>query len=139
MAATAARYGVDAGRLDGYPGCWCDSGTPSPRKLGALGLRVERGVSYHGIALNVTTRLEDYELIDPCGMPHAVVTSIAREAGWPAGQSTPSTESVRQAAEYFAQEFTTALESAAAASRASRSTASTEPTRATEPALAGMG
>ena len=46
------------------------------------GSRVERGISYHGIALNVTTDLADFELIDPCGMPGVVVTSIAAEAGW---------------------------------------------------------
>ena len=48
-----------------------------PRKLGALGLRVEGGVTYHGIALNITTNLDDFELIDPCGMPDAQATSIA--------------------------------------------------------------
>ena len=44
-------------RRDGHPGCWCDPDGPRPRKIGALGLRVERGVSYHGIALNVTVDL----------------------------------------------------------------------------------
>ena len=53
----------------------------APRKIGALGLRVERGVSYHGIALNVTVDLRDFELIDACGMPGVVSTSIARELG----------------------------------------------------------
>ena len=61
------------------PGCWCDPDGPDPRKIGALGLRIERGVSYHGIALNVTVDLADFELIDPCGMPGVTSTSIARE------------------------------------------------------------
>jgi lipoyl(octanoyl) transferase len=113
MIGTAARYGVDAARRDGYPGCWCDPLGPAPRKVGALGLRVERGVTYHGIALNVTTRLADFELIDPCGMPGAEVTSIAREASWSAVESVPSTEFVEEAAGYFAQEFRTALLEAA--------------------------
>ena len=105
MADTARTYGVEAGRRDGHPGCWCDAATERPRKLGALGLRIERGVSYHGIALNVTTRLTDFELIDPCGMPDAAVTSIAREAGWKPVDALPSTTSVEHAAERFAAAF----------------------------------
>ena len=53
---TCAELGVTAARRDGHPGCWCDPDGPAPRKIGALGLRVERGVSYHGIALNVDGR-----------------------------------------------------------------------------------
>src|SRR6188472_745923 len=59
MADLAATYGVGADRRDGYPGCWVDPAGPFPRKLGALGLRVEKGVTYHGIALNITTDLAD--------------------------------------------------------------------------------
>jgi lipoyl(octanoyl) transferase len=116
MVATAAHYGVASGRRDGYPGCYCDPEGSSPRKLGALGIRVERGVTYHGIALNVTTRLEDFELIDPCGMPGLTVTSIAREAGWPPDRATPSTESVSDAALVFQEALETALDDAARAS-----------------------
>jgi lipoyl(octanoyl) transferase len=112
MAETAAEYGVAAGPREGYPGCWCDAGSSRPRKLGALGLRVERGVTYHGIALNVTTRLEDFELIDACGMPGAVVTSIAREAGWAADRSAPSTASVERAGRIFARALARRLEGA---------------------------
>ena len=112
MVETAQSYGVDADRRDGYPGCWCGAEGPSPRKLGALRLRVERGVSYHGIALNVTTRLVDFELIDPCGMAEVEVTSIAREAGWPAPLE-PSTESVAEAGRRFHAAFSGALREAA--------------------------
>ena len=85
---------------------------PLPRKIGALGIRVARGVSFHGIALNVTTDLADFDLIDPCGMPGLRSTSIARERGraglfeadaaGSAGDSTPTTESVAAAAAIFA-------------------------------------
>ena len=78
---TCAAFGVAAGRRDGHPGCWCDGEGAAPRKIGALGLRVERGVSYHGIALNVDPDLADFDLIDPCGMPGVISTSIARELG----------------------------------------------------------
>lgn len=107
LVVTCAALGVAADRREGHPGCWCDSDGPSPRKIGALGLRVERGVSYHGIALNVTVDLADFELIDPCGMPGVESTSIARERGATAG--TPTTASVEHAAGIFAQAFATAV------------------------------
>jgi lipoyl(octanoyl) transferase len=103
MAQTAAAFGVTAGPRDGLPGLWCAADSDRPRKLGALGLRVERGVSYHGIALNVTTDLGDFELIDPCGMPTAEVTSIARELGWAGDKALPSSASVERAADHFAR------------------------------------
>jgi lipoate-protein ligase B len=79
MVATCAAFGVDAARRDGHPGCWCDPDGAAPRKIGALGIRVERGVTYHGIALNVAPDLADFELIDPCGMPGVASTSVAAE------------------------------------------------------------
>lgn len=110
MIETAASYGVAAGPREGLPGVWVGRDDALPRKLGALGVRVERGITYHGIALNVTTELHDFELIDPCGMPGVGVTSIAREARWPAGRSAPSTESVAEAAERFAGALARLLE-----------------------------
>lgn len=105
---TCAALGVSAARRDGHPGCWCDPSGASPRKIGALGLRVERGVSYHGIALNISVDLADFDLIDPCGMPGVVSTSIARELGeLPAA---PTTESVDRAAWIFARAFATAVD-----------------------------
>ena len=100
LIATCAAHGVAAGRRDGHPGCWCDATGAAPRKIGALGLRVERGVSYHGIALNVTTALADFDLIDPCGMPGVVSTSIAHERG--DRDAAPTTASVEWAARVFA-------------------------------------
>ncbi len=100
MVATCGAYDVAAGRRDGHPGCWCDPDGADPRKIGALGLRVERGVSYHGIALNVTVDLADFEMIDPCGMPGVTSTSIAAERGEAA--NPPTTGSVARAAAIFA-------------------------------------
>jgi len=100
---TCAAHGVAAERRDGHPGCWCDASGPSPRKVGALGLRVERGVTWHGIALNVTVDLADFDLIDPCGMPGVASTSIALERGDP--EAPPTTESVHRAAAVFARAF----------------------------------
>ncbi len=104
---TCAAEGVSAARRDGHPGCWCDPAGAAPRKIGALGLRVERGVSYHGIALNVTVDLADFELIDPCGMPGVASTSIALELGHPT--APPTTASVERVAGIFARAFATAI------------------------------
>jgi lipoyl(octanoyl) transferase len=103
MVETCASFGVRAARREGDPGCWCDPDGPAPRKIGALGLRVERGVTYHGIALNLAVNLRDYELIDPCGMPGVPVTSIAAEADW--ADQTPSIGVVARAAAPFARAF----------------------------------
>jgi lipoyl(octanoyl) transferase len=96
--------GVAAGPKPGYPGCWCGDGS---RKIGAVGVRIERGVSYHGVALNVTASLADFELIDACGMPGVESTSIDRELGL---ASEPSTDSVGAAATAFATALARALD-----------------------------
>jgi lipoyl(octanoyl) transferase len=108
MIETCARLGVEAFRRDGHPGCWVEgrAGSP-PRKIGALGLRIERGVSYHGIALNIDPDLRDFDLIDPCGMPGLVSTSIAEELGRSA--EPPTTGVVERAGAIFAEAFTEAI------------------------------
>jgi lipoyl(octanoyl) transferase len=105
MADVAARHGVAATPRAGFPGVWVEPDGAAPRKLGALGLRVERGITYHGIALNISTRLEDFGLIDPCGMAGLDVTSMARELGWRGARGEPSTESVQVAGAWFADAF----------------------------------
>ncbi len=104
---TCRALGVEATRRDGQPGCWCDVDGPEPRKIGALGLRLERGVSYHGIALNVSVDLDDFALIDACGMPGVTSTSIARELGHE--DEPPTTASVERAAWIFARAFAGAI------------------------------
>ena len=107
LIASCAAHGVTAARREGHPGCWCDPDGSDPRKIGALGVRVERGVTYHGIALNVTVDLADFALIDPCGMPGIASTSIAAELGDPS--ATPTTASVERAATIFARAFAAEL------------------------------
>src|SRR5215213_11380530 len=106
MIATCDALGVQAFRRDGHPGCWVEGeperGRPH-RKIGALGLRIERGVSYHGIALNIDVDLRDFDLIDPCGMPGLISTSIAEELGRTA--EPPSTAAVERAGGHFAAAF----------------------------------
>lgn len=110
MIETCARLGVEAMRRDGHPGCWIadDPGRGRPhRKIGALGLRIERGVSYHGIALNIDVDLRDFELIDPCGEPGLISTSIAEELGRSA--EPPTTSQVERAGALFGDAFGAAI------------------------------
>jgi len=103
LAETCQTLGVEAGPRAGHPGCWVAPEDPDPRKIGALGLRVERGVCFHGIALNIDPALSDFELLDACGMPGVISTSVAAELGRPA--ELPSTAAVGAAAAIFARAF----------------------------------
>jgi lipoyl(octanoyl) transferase len=138
MAATVRHYGVMAARREGLPGLWVDPESPLPRKIGALGVRVERGVTYHGIALNVTTDLRDFGLIDPCGMPGIGITSIAREARWPSERQGPTTESVADAAVVFADALAAALGAELTWMQPDPSPRPPRSRRAPEPAAAGI-
>jgi lipoic acid synthetase len=69
----------DAGRLDGYPGVWIDPAGPQPRKICAVGVRVSRGRSMHGFALNVDPDMDMFGHIIPCGIADKPVTSLAAE------------------------------------------------------------
>ena len=103
MIETCAAFGVTADRRDGHPGCWIVPDGDDRRKIGALGIRFERGVSYHGIALNIDPDLDDFALIDACGMPDVVSTSIAAESGRIGGLW--STATIADAAGLFAVAF----------------------------------
>jgi lipoyl(octanoyl) transferase len=101
LAETCAELGVEAGPRAGHPGCWVAPDAPAARKIGALGLRVERGVCFHGIALNINPAMADFELLDACGMPGVTSTSISTELGRPG--EAPSTQAVARAASIFAR------------------------------------
>ncbi|HEY8544835.1 MAG TPA: lipoyl(octanoyl) transferase LipB, partial [Acidimicrobiales bacterium] len=69
----------DAGRLDRYPGVWIDPDSDDPRKVCAIGVRLVRGRSMHGFALNVDPDMSYFGHIVPCGIPDKRVTSLAEE------------------------------------------------------------
>ena len=77
---TCADYGVRTGRVDGRSGVWVrdDAGE---RKLGQIGIRVARGVTLHGFALNLNPDMSVFEAIVPCGIADAGVTSVTLESG----------------------------------------------------------
>ncbi len=65
------RAGVQTSRREGAPGVYAGG-----RKLAALGLRVRRGCTYHGLAINVDMDLSPFQRIDPCGFPGLQVTTL---------------------------------------------------------------
>ncbi|CAN5132188.1 lipoyl(octanoyl) transferase LipB [soil metagenome] len=68
-------YGITAERREGYPGVWVRDQRWD--KIAAIGVRVTRGVSKHGVALNVAPSMADYDGIIPCGITDGGVTSLA--------------------------------------------------------------
>ncbi|MGY1720268.1 lipoyl(octanoyl) transferase LipB [Blastococcus sp. SYSU DS0552] len=79
-----AGFGVDAGRVEGRSGVWlpADPATHRPeRKVAAIGIRVARGVTMHGFALNCDPDLSFFANMIPCGIPDAGVTSLSAELG----------------------------------------------------------
>jgi lipoic acid synthetase len=68
-----------AGRLRQHPGVWIDADGSNPRKIAAIGVRLTRGRTMHGFALNVSTDLAMFGHIVPCGIEDKPVTSLAAE------------------------------------------------------------
>jgi len=75
---TLGSYGLPGERLDGQRGVWTRD-----RKIASVGLSVKRWVVMHGMALNVDLDLAYFDLINPCGHPETVMTSMERELGRP--------------------------------------------------------
>jgi lipoyl(octanoyl) transferase len=73
---TLADFGLAAEKRGGIIGVWVRGA-----KIAALGARVERGVTYHGFALNVATNLAHFALIVPCGLADVQVTSLQQQLG----------------------------------------------------------
>jgi len=73
-----ADFGVAARRVAGRTGVWAEH---SDAKVAAIGVHISRGVTSHGFALNVSTDLDAFQLIVPCGIADKSVTSLGRELG----------------------------------------------------------
>jgi lipoic acid synthetase len=70
---------ADTGRLPGFPGVWVAPGSEAPRKICAVGVKLSRGRSMHGFALNVDPDMAMFDHIVPCGIADKGVTSLAAE------------------------------------------------------------
>jgi lipoyl(octanoyl) transferase len=78
---TCAAWGLRCGREEGATGVWTEAAVRPARKVAAIGVRVSRGVTMHGIALNVAPDLSHFGLIVPCGLHGREVTSMLAELG----------------------------------------------------------
>jgi len=72
-----ARLGVEAGRRDGRIGVWVSTSPVGEAKIAALGVRVRRWITYHGVAVNLSPDLSHFAGIVPCGISDYGVTSLA--------------------------------------------------------------
>jgi lipoyl(octanoyl) transferase len=101
MIGALAEHGVEAGVIEGLTGVWTQapdrraSNTPigreigpstegpaeGRRKIGSIGVHVSRGVTTHGLAVNVNNDLQPFEWIVPCGIEGVAMTSLSRELG----------------------------------------------------------
>jgi len=69
-------YGISAQRKPRFPGLWI-----GPRKIASIGVRIARGVSYHGMAININNDLTIFNYIVPCGLDGVQMTSLLQETG----------------------------------------------------------
>jgi lipoyl(octanoyl) transferase len=96
---TCADYRIPAKRIAGLTGVWTEN-TPEA-KIAALGVHISRGVTSHGVALNVNTDLSFFNLIIPCGIESKPVTSIEKELG----NKVPLEEVANSVSRNFGQVF----------------------------------
>ena len=72
MIRVCAGYGLEAGRVKGFSGAWIGA-----EKIGAIGVRISRWITSHGFAFNVSTDIDFFKLIVPCGITDRGVTSLS--------------------------------------------------------------
>ncbi len=116
---TVRAFGINAEIREGLEtGVWVPNTSGSALKIAALGVRVERWVTYHGVALNVDPDLSRYEMIVPCGLEGVMTTSMSVESG-----STLTLQDVMPVfLEAFADSFGVALELESGSGRAEADT-----------------
>ena len=96
MIRVCADYGVAAHHVEGMSGAWV-----AVEKIGAIGVRISRWITSHGFAFNVNTRLEDFQLIVPCGIADRGVTSLRKLLGRELSIEEVEDRIIRRFAEVF--------------------------------------
>ena len=101
MIRTCADFGLSATRVEGLNGAWIGD-----RKVGAVGVRISRWVTMHGLALNANSDLTHFDLIVPCGIQDKKVTSLSAEIG----RTVFATDVIDPLARHFAELYDTDVE-----------------------------
>ena len=96
MIRVCADYGVAAGRIKGLTGTWVGA-----EKIGAIGVRLSRWITSHGFAFNVSTDLDHFKLIVPCGISDRGVTSLERATRRPLSVAEVEEAVIRQFQKVF--------------------------------------
>ncbi len=109
------KYGVGATTIEGLTGVWTKGEPPGSaagpreaRKIGSIGVHVSRGVTTHGLAVNVSNDLQPFEWIVPCGIEGCQVTSLSRELGAEQGLDAFADTVAERFGEVFEREPATA-------------------------------
>lgn len=95
-----AGYAIEAGKQPEQPGVWVGG-----RKIGAVGIGVRHGFTFHGLSLNVNLDLSPFSLINPCGVPQMQVTSMQQLLGKPISFEPVKTQLKLRFAEMFGLEI----------------------------------
>jgi lipoate-protein ligase B len=101
MVRTAAQCGLQARGDAVHRGAWVGR-----RKLGSVGITIRRGISFHGLALNVSTDLSPFAWINPCGIQACEMTSLSRETGTAVDMSTVRRRMVAHLGALFDLDYT---------------------------------
>ena len=99
MIRVCADYGAAATRIAGLTGTWIGDD-----KIGAIGVRISRWVTSHGFAFNVSTTLDHFDLIVPCGISNRGVTSLERATGWKMSMGEVEDAAIRHFCDVFERE-----------------------------------
>jgi lipoate-protein ligase B len=78
---TLGEWGIAGCRHESFRGVWVNTSRVHPEKIASIGVRISRGVTMHGFALNVNVDLQPFSLLAPCGIEGCIMTSMARELG----------------------------------------------------------
>jgi lipoyl(octanoyl) transferase len=87
MIGSLAEHGVGAQTIEGLTGVWTEGPPPGPgvvgaaKKIGSIGIHVSKGITTHGLAVNVDNDLQPFEWVVPCGIQGVAMTSIVGEGG----------------------------------------------------------
>jgi lipoyl(octanoyl) transferase len=116
MIRVCADYGLSAARVKGFSGAWLP-GSSGDEKIGAIGVRISRWVTSHGFAFNVTTNIDFFGLIIPCGIADKGVTSLAAKLGRAPSMTEVEDRFVEHFASVFDRQLTQPREAGASAIR----------------------